>query len=337
MWLCNGKGFFVKFEFIIKKDFFQIKNVRDHRKEDRMESFFLSETTKYFYLLFDPDNFLNNDGGTGTVIETPNGECIIDAGGFIFNTEAHPLDPAALRCCYDMPRQNLLADYDATKYMGDAFEIVSIEEDKRKTDAEADNITVNIQTHIDPEQTRKNIVAEIIKVMKENKYNREHGLQNDISARSLPMDDSIILPIDRKVEEKSSEDHEDEVKTTNDSKTINTTTDPSETERTDFLTYGEDSVKNIEDMKNLNSSQLKSFFNQDKVIEEQVANNSVLSEFVQSVLKSTLPMKPKFNPQSLLEKIRETGEYKNVTKNWSLLTCKAQSYLNRVTILGEFY
>lgn len=302
-----------------------------------MESFFLAETTKYLYLLFDPENFLNNDGGTGTVIQTPNGECIIDAGGFIFNTEAHPLDPAALRCCYDMPRQNLLAGYDTTKFIGDIFEIVSFDEVKRKIDPDTENITVNIQTHTDPEQTRKNIVAEIIKVMKENKYNREHGLKNDISAPPSNMDDSIILPMDRKVDDKSSENTEDERKPENDTKTINTTSDVTETERTDFLTYGEDNVKNIEDMKNLNSTQLKSFFNQDKMIEEQIANNSVLSEFVQSVLKSTLPLKPKFNPQSLLEKIRGNGVYTNVSQNWSLLTCKAQPYLNRVTIMGEFY
>lgn len=70
-----------------------IKNVKDHRKEDRMESFFLAETLKYLYLLFDPDNFLHNDGREGTVIHTPNGECIIESGGYIFNTEAHPMDP----------------------------------------------------------------------------------------------------------------------------------------------------------------------------------------------------------------------------------------------------
>ena len=37
-----------------------VKNVRDHSLADRMESFFLAETTKYLYLLFDPNNFLHN-------------------------------------------------------------------------------------------------------------------------------------------------------------------------------------------------------------------------------------------------------------------------------------
>ncbi|GBP56931.1 ER degradation-enhancing alpha-mannosidase-like protein 2 [Eumeta japonica] len=78
-----------------------IKDVRDHKKEDRMESFFLAETTKYLYLLFDPDNFIHNPGLQGTVINTPNGECIVDVGGYIFNTEAHPIDPTMLQCCHE--------------------------------------------------------------------------------------------------------------------------------------------------------------------------------------------------------------------------------------------
>ncbi len=49
-----------------------------------MESFFLAETTKYLYLLFDTNNFIHNDGGRGTVINTTNGECIIETGTVIF-------------------------------------------------------------------------------------------------------------------------------------------------------------------------------------------------------------------------------------------------------------
>ncbi|XP_061428164.1 LOW QUALITY PROTEIN: ER degradation-enhancing alpha-mannosidase-like protein 2 [Lethenteron reissneri] len=76
-----------------------VKNVQDQRLENRMESFFLAETTKYLYLLFDPDNFLHNSGEVSDSVSTPFGECILGAGGYIFNTEAHPIDPAALYCC----------------------------------------------------------------------------------------------------------------------------------------------------------------------------------------------------------------------------------------------
>ena len=34
--------------------------MKDHRLENRMESFFLAETLKYLYLIFDSDNFLHN-------------------------------------------------------------------------------------------------------------------------------------------------------------------------------------------------------------------------------------------------------------------------------------
>lgn len=51
-----------------------------------MESFFLAETTKYLYLLFDTDNFLHNNGGKGTLINTPWGECLIETGNYIYNT-----------------------------------------------------------------------------------------------------------------------------------------------------------------------------------------------------------------------------------------------------------
>lgn len=64
-----------------------------------MESFFLAETIKYLYLLFDPDNFIHNDGSEFDLVVTPYGECVLGAGGYVFNTEAHPIDPAALHCC----------------------------------------------------------------------------------------------------------------------------------------------------------------------------------------------------------------------------------------------
>lgn len=72
--------------------------MRDHKLDNRMESFFLAETIKYLYLLFDPDNFLHNNGSTFN-LGGPDGDCVLGAGGYIFNTEAHPLDPAALHCC----------------------------------------------------------------------------------------------------------------------------------------------------------------------------------------------------------------------------------------------
>ncbi|XP_028516493.1 ER degradation-enhancing alpha-mannosidase-like protein 1 isoform X2 [Exaiptasia diaphana] len=49
-----------------------LHNVLDKTQEDRMESFFLSETCKYLYLLFDHENHVNQD-----------------ASNYIFSTEGH--------------------------------------------------------------------------------------------------------------------------------------------------------------------------------------------------------------------------------------------------------
>ena len=75
-----------------------------------MESFFLAETVKYLYLLFDPDNFIHNTGATASIHTTKHGRCVLDAGGYIFNTEAHPIDPAALACCHNMPSEKEITE-----------------------------------------------------------------------------------------------------------------------------------------------------------------------------------------------------------------------------------
>ncbi|KRY21105.1 ER degradation-enhancing alpha-mannosidase-like protein 2 [Trichinella patagoniensis] len=76
-----------------------VYNVADHSIEDRMESFFLAETTKYLYMLFDPDNAIHDISGEKFVIYGPHGKCVINSGGYIFNTEAHPVDSSINSCC----------------------------------------------------------------------------------------------------------------------------------------------------------------------------------------------------------------------------------------------
>ncbi|KAH8419886.1 hypothetical protein KR009_003472, partial [Drosophila setifemur] len=77
-----------------------IRNVVTHEKENRMESFFLAETSKYLYLLFDEENFLHNDGKGGELLSSSEDVCVVQAGAYIFNTEAHPMDMSALHCCH---------------------------------------------------------------------------------------------------------------------------------------------------------------------------------------------------------------------------------------------
>ncbi|XP_053950505.1 ER degradation-enhancing alpha-mannosidase-like protein 2 [Anastrepha ludens] len=97
-----------------------IRNVVTHEKENRMESFYLAETTKYLYLLFDEENFLHNDGSAGDRLQTEHGECTVNAGSYIFNTEAHPVDMSALYCCHDI-EEDIFDDLDIEMFNDEAL------------------------------------------------------------------------------------------------------------------------------------------------------------------------------------------------------------------------
>ena len=66
-----------------------------------MESFFLAETTKYLYLLFDEHNFIHQSNGSvdQQIKATQSPSCNPGSAGYIFNTEAHPIDIGAIHCC----------------------------------------------------------------------------------------------------------------------------------------------------------------------------------------------------------------------------------------------
>lgn len=365
-----------------------IKNVRDHRKEDRMESFFLAETTKYLYLLFDADNFLNNDGSVGTVIETSNGECVIDAGGYIFNTEAHPFDPSALRCCYDVPRQSLMANYDSKYFLGDLIDITERKDDENvKSDTEPSDIYKTKWINKEPKSDFRNSISVPLDVqsppVKDNKLEKliittstSDDLMNKIKtfeehfdkvSKKLQeidekykqfknvKDDSLILPIEKKsLTEKKTEDIEEQkenlqiisdetpvniIKLSTTSLETDTQANNSELdELIDKSTY-----KSSNDTSAASSStdnNLNKLLNSSRDLNlNHSTANSIITEFVQSILKSTQPFKTKFDPQDLLDKIKTKGHYRNQTWNtkYNLLTCNAQPYLQRMTVLGEFF
>jgi mannosidase alpha-like ER degradation enhancer 2 len=93
--------------------FATVKSVYDPTIEDRMESFFLAETLKYLYLLFDETNFVNNDGSKGVIIDRKGSHCVVDSGGYVFNTEAHLIDIAAVYCCSHQKNfeDNILSEF----------------------------------------------------------------------------------------------------------------------------------------------------------------------------------------------------------------------------------
>jgi Glycosyl hydrolase family 47. len=73
-----------------------------------MESFFLAETTKYLYLLFDEDNFIHKQNVNMSHYKPTktNQNCFPASSGFVFTTEAHPLDLAGIYCCEHKHRKD---------------------------------------------------------------------------------------------------------------------------------------------------------------------------------------------------------------------------------------
>jgi ER degradation enhancer, mannosidase alpha-like 2 len=73
-WISVGLGMMQSIAHLTRADcgFARIRDVLTHEKEDFQDSFFLSETLKYMYVLFDEDHWLRK-------------------GRFVFSTEAHPM------------------------------------------------------------------------------------------------------------------------------------------------------------------------------------------------------------------------------------------------------
>lgn len=232
-----------------------------------MESFFLAETTKYLYLLFDTDNFIHNQGEHGTVINTPNGECIVDAGGYIFNTEAHPIDPSALHCCSEVPNLKL-------------FDINKL--DSNRKIFQGDSI-----------EQRRHRMHELVK-QSEQKEEKEEIQQEKVE---LQDGGGTVEPI---TETDDNSENSDKIQT----------------------------VSNVE------SSENESQFS------EEVFDSSfkILPEFVNQFLHQNI--RPKFDPQLMLERLRTDTKYlRNDTweSNYQSLTCEAQPFLQKMSIMGEFF
>ncbi|KAF2883169.1 hypothetical protein ILUMI_23005 [Ignelater luminosus] len=281
-----------------------IKDVRDHRKEDRMESFFLAETTKYLYLLFDTDNFIHNQGQHGTVVNTPSGECVLEAGGYIFNTEAHPIDPSALYCCYDKPKERLF-DFSELNAQKSIFRGETIEErrngfyeNKEKETAENDSLSTEIQNGVleSPDADTETNTVNISEVLEQNR-----GAEESMQEENL----SVV-----------------------------TTESYGEYMKLDDNDSYELKITDIEINKESNISNNYTLFRED------VEDNT---SFIPDILSKVLPISGKeykHDAQRMLERIRSENRYfRNFSweNNYKLLSCRAQPFIQRLSILGEFF
>ncbi|XP_072942090.1 ER degradation-enhancing alpha-mannosidase-like protein 2 [Epargyreus clarus] len=314
-----------------------IKDVRDHRKEDRMESFFLAETTKYLYLLFDPDNFIHNPGVKGKVINTPNGECIVDVGGYIFNTEAHPIDPTMLYCCHEARQginisevhrvYQILEEEDNIQFMTmiDATtikqqNITNTTEGTHQNDLESNqNVTQNNTTVDDSDnvvQQDQNQV--LIKTETRTGYVNIDGTEREKVKNETNLSDIVKERIHR-FYNKSKNNPKDNENTN--ATPENSTDEESNVEVDDIII-----PRQPEEMEKILASDTKT-----KAFK-------ILPKVLQEFLSSEWKARSKCEPQHMLERIRKEKRYPDHphVDQYQLLLTPAPSFLERISLAGEF-
>lgn len=284
-----------------------INDVRDHRKADRMESFFLAETTKYLYLLFDTDNFIHNSGQQGEVIETQWGQCVVDAGGYVFNTEAHPIDPGALYCC--RRSQNLFADQQAT-----LRKFIPVD-DQREAESREQDVPdeENGRNREDDKQP-----IEIVKLSEMRHAfgsNVENGVDEDLGDSATSADDQA--------DEVAGKEKEDELSSNeagSESLKVQVVAPPSV-------------IYKADDSENIDTFEIPSTPDGDY-------STSAMRNDSETFVKPSNAKATRFEPQILLENIRKRNLYPtNISAklNYQILSCQSQSFLQRISIIGEFF
>ncbi|XP_075972236.1 ER degradation-enhancing alpha-mannosidase-like protein 2 [Anticarsia gemmatalis] len=303
-----------------------IKDVRDHRKEDRMESFFLAETTKYLYLLFDPDNFIHNPGVHGTVINTPNGECIVDLGGYVFNTEAHPIDPTMLYCCHEARQGMNISEVHRIYQIleeEDNIKIMSMIEASKEN---ATNITTDTPQNQEPTNTSTNETAETTEKVDQNqvliKTETRTGYVNiDGTEREKTKNESSLRDI---VKERISSYYNSTAEQKEEDEESATIADFENRFDVDDIIVPQNAPE-VQPLQTPSGNKAKEAF-------------KILPKVIQDFLNNDWKAKAKCEPQHMLERIRKEKRYPNhpdVCK-YELLLTPAPSFLQRISLAGEF-
>jgi len=293
-----------------------INDVRDHRKADRMESFFLAETTKYLYLLFDTDNFIHNTGSEGEIIDTQWGQCIVDAGGYIFNTEAHPIDPGALYCC--RPAREIFPDKRPV-----LKRFLPTQNTPEDTISSLDDFPYerrNVGDEQHPDALLPIAIAKLSEIRHHAANKRKDIPHENVTSPSATIPTESIEDRNTKIQEMEKSDH-------NASKSVRL---PSAQVLAPSSTiYKADDSETSDGVETSILSSERQYSLPDVVMQRNTRNAT--SSFIRN---------SRFEPQTLLENIRRGNLYPtNVTarRNYQILSCQAQPFLQRISIIGEFF
>jgi len=317
-----------------------VRNVLTHTLEDRMESFFLAETTKYLYLLFDPDNFIHNRGNIADVVETPGGVCMLNAGGYIFNTEAHPIDPAALQCCSGLTEKevktrvalemvDILNPGKIKEFKGDLVpERIKMLERKRLKDAQ------------ERQEREKHVREKIEALAKEaQEADAERERENEEKrrmikeARELKQTNTGGNATQTDTQDDEDDEDEDEDETENNSKpefssassdskqksSDSMVTQVSETLTTSAIVQPEKMINVFETKVNPLVSAISNIVNQFLPVESQDFDLEKFAAKLQSDKDSKMSLEPSW------------------TKDYFVMTCPALKFTDRFIFYGEFF
>lgn len=288
-----------------------------------MESFFLAETTKYLYLLFDPENFIHNNGSCGEIIEMSGGNCVIGAGGYVFNTEAHPIDIGAVYCCSAKHFDHQMLLYNFQKNMDlhalleirDSRDFLRVFKDGKKNSTHRRK-RQNFQNNVDTNSKSENVSIDIINATLSN---------SDINFKDNSSIESVSVDNDSHIDTEEIQTTMHDIKTSD-----NTVEIVAETK-----SIGEDSLNsNINNMNNDIENNEGEFSD----------DNSDAPEFNFSVNKSESEV-VSVNVSTSVSSKDSNRVYVNSSKdlydnefyNYELLSCPAQPYSARLNLMGEMF
>ena len=242
-------------------------------------------------------------GEHGDVIYTPWGQCIVDAGGYIFNTEAHPIDPGALHCCQHP--HNL---FPQTKSKLRKFVAVN---DRRNEDPG------NVKFFEDDINKREDS-NRTIKIEKLSDIKKSELSENINDTKQTDTTESEEISI-----KKETETFEANVSADSSNYKVRVMAPPS-------AIYKADDSENVETL--VTASRATAEF--------PTSNDDTSNKSESMKIDKTTTEKIYFDPQVMLERIRKNNLYpSNLTakEDFQLLSCQSQPFLQRISIVGEFF
>lgn len=313
------------------------------------------------------------------MVKQVHGECILDTGNYIFNTEAHPIDADALKCCYDQPHEQLIpSEFSSDDYLGEIMQsqqrhqktnvisaatmnmatddserdvnaahsvdsssnriIISVDEDDEVDEADYEDynesvradeiVTGTSKVERSPTKSEYEIVTEINKLASTKYKNITEVLESSLDTVSewLKSENarSELLKLIGELETTSEQIKSPTIET------VTTTVDENHT--------GEIQIDGVDNGKSNSYETLRNKQPQDGQTKTDwlpaMRPEEVLHETPADTEESSSAPR-EFDVQRLVEKVRRMYSRVKRQQDFELLSCRSQSYLQRLAIHGE--